>query len=389
MEALVTLVPDTNIFLHYQPLDQIPWPKLANATTVDIVLVSQVLRELDDKKNGESPRLRQRAQRALAQIDAWLPPGALVASIADSARLRVRVQEPQQIIGLDFAVGDDRIVAAAMELRTEASTPTIVVTGDVGMRFKAEARGLTIMRLPEQYRVRDDEQKKEAQAPRYIARLRPGALDPQRDVLELNAFLSVGLSAQHLLNDALLALERARDSSNSFRGMRDLYTVGLADNGEPSVAAYERYVSDIREYDKRHAAILEMRVGVVNEGDGPADDITAQFFFPHGMYVTDHGFALPEAPRRRSYIDSLMSQSILQPHPMKMTEFRELVEVGEGRAMARIRLTRLMQSERRTYRLWVAIAEGATTGFSIECKVLAAEPVITITSTINVRFADR
>src|SRR4051812_40650440 len=66
MKDCVHVFPDTNVFLHFPPLSQIDWCKLADAKTVHLVVCLQVIHELDDKKSDS--RLGQRADRAIKEI---------------------------------------------------------------------------------------------------------------------------------------------------------------------------------------------------------------------------------------------------------------------------------------------------------------------------------
>ena len=52
---------DTNIFLHYQPFDQINWPEVSNADSVIIVFPPVIIRELNTHKDTHPlPHIKKR-----------------------------------------------------------------------------------------------------------------------------------------------------------------------------------------------------------------------------------------------------------------------------------------------------------------------------------------
>jgi len=64
-----TLFLDTNILLHYKPLDQIDWLQLTRANKVHLAVCMPVIHELDRKKSD--PRLGERAARAISHLEKW------------------------------------------------------------------------------------------------------------------------------------------------------------------------------------------------------------------------------------------------------------------------------------------------------------------------------
>jgi rRNA-processing protein FCF1 len=314
MGARIIIVPDTNVLLHSQPLDQIPWCDLTQSQSVEIVLVSQVLRELDAKKSGDSEKLRRRAQRVLSEIKRWVPSASSIGAVGNSATIRVQVKEPQPIDDLDLNVPDDRIIASALWLRGEA--PIVIASGDTTMGYKAEAHGIDVLSIPEQYRIRDEEPKKavvSAPRPRLIASLFASDGAP----LSSNAEVRCGLTAGHLLPEAEqgLAAARGREAeaarqraaeeaarraaiSGSSSAMEILLSYKLSNtiadlhriahpfdpmNAEPSVEEWEQYIANIKNYDERHPNTFELSVGLVNGGDAPAHDILVDFWFPEDL----------------------------------------------------------------------------------------------------------
>jgi predicted ribonuclease YlaK len=61
---------DTNIFLHYQPIEDIPWKDILDVEEAVICVASIVVEELDDKKDSHRlSKIRERARRALQLME--------------------------------------------------------------------------------------------------------------------------------------------------------------------------------------------------------------------------------------------------------------------------------------------------------------------------------
>ena len=58
---------DTNILLHFAPLDKIDWKEVVGASPVTIIISKLVLSELDKHKRGDR-KIQGRAREALSTI---------------------------------------------------------------------------------------------------------------------------------------------------------------------------------------------------------------------------------------------------------------------------------------------------------------------------------
>ena len=87
---------DTNVLMHYQRPDEIPWGEVVNARQVRIILPAIVIDELDNKKYSGSDTMAGRAAMAIRVIRKYsneLRPGS-VATFADGTTLEVLLDEP-------------------------------------------------------------------------------------------------------------------------------------------------------------------------------------------------------------------------------------------------------------------------------------------------------
>lgn len=169
----VLVVLDTNVFLHFQPVNQIAWQRLFEGP-IEVVACAEVIRELDEQKDkGNTRAKKDRARAALALIERAV---AGPITLAEAATLSVVPFAPA---GDDFgdrlssSVPDDRILAAAVGLRrTRVGARVIVVSDDVGPRLKASALGLEARTLPDELRLKDEGDPRDAEIRRLTDRLR-------------------------------------------------------------------------------------------------------------------------------------------------------------------------------------------------------------------------
>lgn len=421
MSACVIIVPDTNVLLHSQLLDQIPWCDLTRSQSVEIVLVSQVLRELDAKKSGDSEKLRRRAQHVLSAIKRWMPSVSSVGTVGKGATIRVQVREPQPIEGLDLNVPDDRVIASAILLRGES--PVVIASGDITMGYKAEMHGIDVLTIPDQYRIHDDAPQKKAAPsaprPRLVASLFPPNDAPPAPNVEVRC----GLTAGHLLPEAEVGLTlarrreaevaRARATEESARRaaralssrggdprLRNPFSIPFSntlaaldritgpfdppDEEEPSAEEWEQYIASLKNYDELYPNTFALSIGLINEGDAPADDILVEFWFPDGFAISDYEPKIPTKPlRRRLLIDDCLLRAVLAPSERNSSLRLDQHEDG---TLMHLKIKRLMHSMHIAYPVWATVFDPSVRGMKINARVLSASPPTEAEVDLNVRW---
>ncbi len=143
---------DTNIFLEFRPLNEIPWCKELNVTEAWLVVTSVVMRELDKHKSSNSRRKSKRAQDALRFLENADVSGNH--EICQNVSLRFERPEPNQHTldanNLSTSVPDDILIAKAIEFAALNQSHTVaVVSGDFGVRLKARGVNLCVPILDE------------------------------------------------------------------------------------------------------------------------------------------------------------------------------------------------------------------------------------------------
>ncbi len=151
---------DTNYFEHFPPMSNVDWLKLADCTSIVLLVPLITIAELNKHKDTSSrSKQRERAAGALRLLSDYSRQSPPV-YIRDQVEIRFITQEPL----INFAlyrlcqdVPDDRLLAAAVEFAAENSldrNSVAVATADLGLELKARARTeIHVLRLPDNLRL--------------------------------------------------------------------------------------------------------------------------------------------------------------------------------------------------------------------------------------------
>lgn len=141
---------DTNVLLHHQRPDSVNWVEVLGEPA-SILLPLRVVEELDTKKYTGHPQLRQAARDLLIWLETlFIERSTLTAPLGDGNETRVHLlltERPRY----KPSDADEEILDACHEVQRFVGRATLV-TGDTGMRLRARAEGLTVLRMPEKYR---------------------------------------------------------------------------------------------------------------------------------------------------------------------------------------------------------------------------------------------
>jgi rRNA-processing protein FCF1 len=154
----VTAFIDTNIFLHFQPFDQIRWTKELSCEHVTLILSQIVVHELDKQKDeNSSDRIRGRARTILTRLYDVIESGG---QIEDNVELRFEDAPPRvdyTDLRLDRARNDDQLIASAYAYRAlHKDERIVIVTNDTGLRLKCRVHSIEAARLRESLYVVGD-----------------------------------------------------------------------------------------------------------------------------------------------------------------------------------------------------------------------------------------
>jgi rRNA-processing protein FCF1 len=317
---------DTNLLLHYPLPDQVDWCACTGAKEAAVVIAPVVFRELNKHKDKpESRRLRDRAATVLKWFDAFIDDPTR--RLREGVNLLMLAHDPS----LDFAkyglsrdLNDDWLLASILEFRIENPASNIVlVTEDRGLRVKAIAQGLPVVRLPEHLRLPDEldpVEKKLRETEDELRRLR-NAMPNLRLVFEDDSDrIKVALRLPPKITPEQLAgkmteVKQKHSKMGELTAVGGLLalSVGVPTPGdynkqiEEFYTDYEKYLIQLSEFEVRKQTTIILEIELSNTGGAPARDVHVFMHFPDGLDVYDEdGFETamaeptePKAPLER------------------------------------------------------------------------------------------
>lgn len=292
---------DTNICLHYQSFVSVPWADLVNKP-VCLVFCSTVINELDRKK-FEAPheRIRNRAKKVLSLLEAALEGNQQLPKntrVMDYMRDNIDWQQ----FNLAPDVGDDRIIGQLLCFKAENGSPDVrIVTADTGLRLKARAFGIAVVRMPDEYRLQGDDE---------AAVLRREVEKYRNRMPKLSFGFLVGDKA---LDHIEIEVEYIPAMRPQISVMRDFLTA----RGISPVKAEQlvKYALDILTWKRLNARTIELRFVVENHGSAPAEDVQILIDIPDVGVVREKRLEPPKPPedpwiRAISRLDSAVAVDV-------------------------------------------------------------------------------
>jgi hypothetical protein len=300
----VAFFPDTNILLHYPPIEKIDWTALAKEPIVKLVICLQVVKELNRKK--DDPRLSDRAKRAIKDIKAAsgkeIRPGVLV----EIFNQELRISDFPASMSPDS--DDDRIVFQVHQyLRLIPTARVAVVTEDLGMELRCAASGVTVLPLPNELRLPDPQsdiakrhQQITAELDSLKSRLPELSLRISESDEECGELPFFTLEAPQLRNavDEMRELRTKYSFLSPRAGITQQLTSEALNMNAIPASEYTRYNTELEEFfSKREAWISKtnefrdlrartflFNLWLVNDGAMPGEDIDLTLFM-HGETI--------------------------------------------------------------------------------------------------------
>jgi len=307
---------DSNSFLHYKMFTEIDWNKLTNSKSVLLIVCTDVLRELDQKKFLENDiNIRNRAQKVISKISKMAKDNNIY-KIKNNLDLMFITNEPSinwGKQGLSENIPDDRIVACILE-NNKCFKNIILITSDLGLKLKASNKGIKCMSLPFEYRIKIKKDKKQEEIEKLRDRIT--FLENKLPITKLKIladnkpaeFINITLSkittpSEDELNGKLKAIRHELQYNPSSQKLGIFSDLLLYTKDE-----IERYEEDLNEYIKEmykyyqedykfkeiQSRLIELKFLIINEGSQPAEDIEIFMIFPDGFEM----FSEEEIPKK-------------------------------------------------------------------------------------------
>lgn len=326
----VTAFLDSNVFLHFLPFDQIPWPKEMSADVVHLRVPREVIGELNKHKDGHSVgHMRERAGKILRRIMNFAL--ANDGRVGDSGEVTIVCEQRTpgfdlEARGFNPAVTDDRILAAVLDYKEQHPTEHVVlVTDDAGAALRAHSYGVVRLGLTDEMRIPpapDEKQKRireleervhaiEKGRPRLHLSFPGGAsectlmVEPDTIVSETDARAyadgAVAKLAPHQTGAALQQMAAKPPTVLDDEVLASIMKTVSAAAGMMAVSAREKlmlfhsncaaYYLAIWKYTNEMRRTKEIRLVLENTGTVPAEDIYVRLRLPRRLSIFPQGIS--------------------------------------------------------------------------------------------------
>jgi hypothetical protein len=153
----MTLFIDTNIILHFTPLDQVDWAEVCGEQKVNILFAPVVIEELDKQKRNSNSRISKRAKNAVKKIGEI----GITGNWTDNISIQVITKRPASETYLNHSLNreeqDDRLLAAIIEFKATSDGKVKLITNDLGPKLKCLSLGVEAMSLPDKYELKEED----------------------------------------------------------------------------------------------------------------------------------------------------------------------------------------------------------------------------------------
>lgn len=343
--ARVTAFLDTNVFLHCQPVTQIPWLDVLDCDTVELAVAQVVLEELDEQKDlGRTPRIKDRARDATHLAERAVR-GTQPAGLPANVTIRF-VEEPSgfnyEAEHLSHEVPDDRLVATMLDFKENNPECELwLVSGDSTPRVKAFTRGLEATVLAEKYhldtesavekelrQLRQQKEELDASTPSLTLVVLNGAEDTflKADIKSVESVPEEEIQEQmQQLSKKFHELAGGRLEPGTSSTSPGLVVPIPKDERERFKREFDEWLDDYREYLQSLHAYEQLGrrtekvvLGIHNSGKIPAENIDIDLHVEADIEVWTEDEILPEPeepkpPRKPQTIHEMIQRTVNRP----------------------------------------------------------------------------
>lgn len=353
---------DTNTFLHFRQFDQIDWCKLLKAKKVVLIVSPVVIKELDMKKYlAPEAKIRNRARTAIKKLEE-IGLGTKKASIRHNVELVFISREPKidwDSEGLISDISDDRIIATILNENPEIKNNILLITADLGLKLKANQKGINCFTLPDGLRlpISTQEDKLRSRLAKLESRIPNLSLKPMGEE-EFSKPLKFTLKRIPALKKSEIekGLEQIRKNLEYPEPKKEKaksITLALEGFSFPSKDEIERYKRDVGKYTSQYRQYLvdewkykefysrtiKILLSLINDGSCPAEGIDIYLWFPPDLELSDtenmrscpEPPELPEPPQTihekftsSPYYTRRLSDILLKPTPINYDLFKKI-----------------------------------------------------------------
>lgn len=306
-EGSKTIFLDTNILLHFKPINEIDWRKIFESEKVNIVIPLLVMQELDKHKyNPARRKIRERAKGVIRYFHKIEDDKNY--EIRDGVEIEFQKNKPRIKFfkyRFDPEIKDNQILASILEYKKKYRKDATLVHYDISLKLIANRYGIKNEMLDEDHLIQeelDDAEKEVIKLRNELAKLK-NALPSLKIVYEDNTnkgFFKVrepiAINKTYIEQEVERIKKEYPEEYTKKEFRTNLYNYYFLKISEDE---YSRYNKEIREFFDKYRVYLEdfcyyqnilrllvvLKLIIKNDGSRPANDIDIIFYFPDGLYL--------------------------------------------------------------------------------------------------------
>lgn len=295
---------DTNIILHFTPLDQVDWTEVCGQRNVEILFAPIVIEELDKQKRNTNPRISKRAKAAIKKIGEI----GITGNWSDNVHITVVTKRPNNVTyadnSLDKEEQDDKLLATIIDYINTKETDIRLITNDLGPKLKCLSFGIETIPLPDKYELKDEDDdliKENNKLKEQINKYRLGI--PKLKLLFDNdkSFITIKIKefdfSEFAKNEVAKIesehpyMEIPKEETFHWALRHPLINKESIEKYNSELAkfflAYEDYLTECETYYRNVFFTETIKFKLFNEGAIPANDIDVKLHFPDGFTLND------------------------------------------------------------------------------------------------------
>ena len=301
----MTFFVDTNILLHFVPLDQVDWNEVCGTSSVTILIAPIIIDELDKHKRNSNAKISKRAKTVVKRIGEIGLKGNLSPFVSFEVITKRPPIDLYQKYSLDKEEQDDRLLAAILDYKQTHDQTIKLISNDLGPNLKCLSLEIGTLSLPEKYELKEEEDdltKENTRLKEQINKLKSGI--PKLSLvfpdgktfhtIKLNPFDFSAFKKEKMQEIEMENpyMPKPKEDKLAWAFRSPFLTEKSIDDYNSDLAKYyleyESYLSECEQYFVERNLTAELKFKLVNEGVVPAENIDFKLHFPDGFLLKNH-----------------------------------------------------------------------------------------------------
>lgn len=311
---------DTNIFIHFQSYEQIPWGEIVG-DEYKLIIAPIVLDELDKHKTNPNKKIARRVKNVLPKIEQ----GQTNADSITNACLPIPKDETFSKFNLSRNQQDHALLSSILEFGEQNGLENIIfISHDTGPRIRARQLGITVFELDEKYLLVEEDSQEEKELGHIKERYPAFIIE---DTTENDIYTNMPVGLENLMSTQ--------------RRINSLFGIN-----QPTAEQKEEYNQKLQKFYTKHAKIIKkkytwdkilsnavlLNLNISNNGTAPANDIDVFLTFPYSvkifLYNNFPKFEKPKPPYKPKFSgdidrDEFGINSVFNPPTIEYIHFMD------------------------------------------------------------------